>query len=84
MIRSEFEHTSITVAQALALHKVYSRNPLYAQSATNVVVSATPSYEGQEPITFEVFLGLIEVSDCIMVPWCGMWLGIEKDGYTHS
>ena len=22
--------------------------------------------------------------DCIMVPWCGMWLGIEKDGYTHS
>ena len=22
--------------------------------------------------------------DCIMVPYCGMWLGIEKDGYTHS
>ena len=22
--------------------------------------------------------------DCIMVRWCGMWLGIEKDGYTHS
>ena len=22
--------------------------------------------------------------DCIMVPWCGMWLGIETDGYTHS
>lgn len=21
---------------------------------------------------------------CIMVPWCGMWLGIETDGYTHS
>ncbi len=21
---------------------------------------------------------------CIMVPWCGMWLGIEPDGYTHS
>jgi len=20
----------------------------------------------------------------IMVPWCGMWLGIEPDGYTHS
>jgi hypothetical protein len=20
----------------------------------------------------------------IMVYWCGMWLGIEKDGYTHS
>ena len=22
--------------------------------------------------------------DCIMVPYCGMWLGIETDGYTHS
>jgi len=21
---------------------------------------------------------------CIMVPWAGMWLGIEPDGYTHS
>lgn len=22
--------------------------------------------------------------DCVMVPWCGMVLGIEKDGYCHS
>ena len=22
--------------------------------------------------------------DCVMVPFAGMWLGIEKDGYTHS
>lgn len=22
--------------------------------------------------------------DCVMVRWCGMWLGIETDGYTHS
>jgi hypothetical protein len=22
--------------------------------------------------------------DCVMLPWAGMWLGIEKDGYTHS
>ena len=22
--------------------------------------------------------------DCIMLPWAGMWLGIEKDGYIHS
>jgi hypothetical protein len=21
---------------------------------------------------------------CIMVPWLGMWLGVEEDGYTHS
>lgn len=23
-------------------------------------------------------------SGCVMVPWKGMWLGIEKDGCTHS
>ena len=22
--------------------------------------------------------------DCGVVKWCGMWLGIEQDGYTHS
>ena len=22
--------------------------------------------------------------DCIMVWWHSMWLGIERDGYTHS
>ena len=22
--------------------------------------------------------------DCVMVLWCGMWLGIELNGYTHS
>jgi hypothetical protein len=21
---------------------------------------------------------------CVMLPWKGMWLGIEPDGYTHS
>ena len=21
---------------------------------------------------------------CLMVPYCGMWVGIESDGYTHS
>jgi len=21
---------------------------------------------------------------CILIPWSGMWLGIEPDGYTHS
>jgi len=28
--------------------------------------------------------GLLGDASCIMIPWCGMWLGIEKDGYTHS
>jgi hypothetical protein len=27
---------------------------------------------------------IVQGFDCIMIQWCGMWLGIEKDGYTHS
>lgn len=23
-------------------------------------------------------------NSCVMVPWHGMWLGIERDGHTHS
>lgn len=26
----------------------------------------------------------IHYVDCLMVPWKGMWLGIETDGHTHS
>lgn len=26
----------------------------------------------------------IAFGDCLMVPWLGMILGIETDGYTHS
>lgn len=22
--------------------------------------------------------------ECAMVRWCGMWMGIEKDGYAHT
>jgi len=24
------------------------------------------------------------MNDCVLVLWCGMYLGIEADGYTHS
>lgn len=29
-------------------------------------------------------VGYLGDPDCIMVPWCGMWVGIEADGYTHT
>jgi hypothetical protein len=29
-------------------------------------------------------VGMFGSDDCILVPWCGMWLGIETDGYCHS
>ena len=27
---------------------------------------------------------VVQGFDCLMLEWCGMWLGIETDGYTHS
>jgi hypothetical protein len=36
-------------------------------------------------MTYRQFRATVEPGPgCAMVPWCGMWLGIEPDGYTHS
>lgn len=24
------------------------------------------------------------IMECVMLPWCGMLVGIERDGYIHS
>lgn len=41
--------------------------------------------QDDQGMSFPAFLGTVQPgSDCIMVKWCNMWLGIEKDGYTHS
>jgi hypothetical protein len=43
---------------------------------------------GQNPDgkTLQEFCNSVQpaMDGLIMVPWCGMWLGIERDGYTHS
>lgn len=39
------------------------------------------------PITLEEFKDRAvrnTLLGCVMIHWCGMWLGIELDGYTHS
>mgnify|MGYP003148461483 CR=1 FL=1 len=40
--------------------------------------TVAPSYLAFRRTAFLAF------GDCVMVPWCGMILGIETDGYTHS
>lgn len=40
-----------------------------------------------KPFSFLHFRRTSVYSDlmgCILVPWCGMVVGIEDDGYTHS
>jgi len=66
--RVDTRMTFLTKEQRAALKKVYDRNP-------------TEVY----PKTYREFRKeIVPVMDCIMIKWCGMWLGIEKDGYTHS
>ena len=58
----------LTREQRVALKKVYDRDFMVA-----------PSYLAFRRTAFRAFF-----DDCIMVPWKGMILGIETDGYTHS
>jgi hypothetical protein len=39
----------------------------------------------QDRPNYLVFLSTVQPGwDCLMVPLWGMWIGIERDGYTHS
>lgn len=58
----------MTKQQQMALHKVYLRD-----------TSVAPSY-----LAFRRKAQYIAHMSVVMVQWCGMWLGIELDGYTHS
>ena len=40
--------------------------------------SRAPSYRAFRRLARRAY------GDCYMIHWCGMWLGIEEDGYTHS
>ncbi len=65
----EFD-AATTPEQRAALRAVYDRGPIK---------------EDGRDITFDEFRSKVQFGyDCIMVPWAGMWLGIEADGYTHS
>ena len=60
--------------QLQALLRVYNRGPICG-------------LHGDKPMSYLQFRRSARMAsylDCLMVPWCGMWLGIEKDGYTHS
>jgi hypothetical protein len=61
-----------TREQRLALKLVYDR----------IEAARKPS---QRRLPYRQFRKSVAAGpDCIMVPFAGMWLGIEKDGYTHS
>ena len=46
-----------------------------------------PIHGEHNPLTYRQFRKTVQPGlggYYVMVPWAGMWLGIEKDGYTHS
>ncbi len=60
----------ITADQLRALRLKYQQNPDDAASFAQFKGRARPAGTGSDRY--------------VMLPWCGMWLGIEPDGYTHS
>lgn len=77
----------LTKEQRRSLKRVFDRQaltPLYHNG--HVVAARWENYSPDKPVmTYRQFRKLVVHSfGCVMVPWCGMWLGIEQDGYTHS
>ena len=62
---------TLNKAQQVSLKRVYDRKPILKDG---------------KPLTYRQFRRTAYQSHmgCVMVPWQGMWLGIEPDGYTHS
>ena len=68
-----------TRAQRVAIKRVFDRAPIYA----------TPVAEAmKQPISYRRFrmsvAGTIAMDGAVVLNWAGMWLCIERDGYTHS
>jgi hypothetical protein len=60
----------ITADQLRALRKKYEQKADGAASFEEFLIRTSP--------------GAIGTDQYILLRWCGMWLGIETDGYTHS
>jgi hypothetical protein len=76
-----------TRAQREALFKVFQREfPSWIspnrrrRSDTGEIVPVPTTQYRKFLAKRQPFFG----GDCVMIPYAGMWLGIEKDGYTHS
>jgi hypothetical protein len=70
--------------QQRSLKALFDRHPIYREVPA-LQGSALQAY--QVPLTYRQFRKDVHINtllNCAMVQWCGMWIGIETDGYTHS
>jgi len=74
---------TLNKAQQIALKRVFDRGPIKVKVEPLPESALGPS---ERAISYREFRRKVAFSypDCAMVQWCGMWLGIEQDGYTHS
>jgi len=73
-------------AQCKALWRVFNRAKLrHVPSGEGKFEFRQSDNEHFRPVTYFEFRRSVRFGyDCAMVHWCGMWLGIEQDGYVHS
>ena len=78
----------LTRQQRVALKRVYDRAPLKLVELPRGPMPMRADDWDRKRCSYREFRKLVQpefsVNPAIMVPWCGMWLGIEPDGYTHS
>ena len=78
----------LTREQRLAVKRIYDRGPLVPNETPYGKIQAVWPRDGlwyPHYMTYREFRKTVQHGyDCAMVFWGTMWLGIEKDGYTHS
>ncbi len=67
-----------TKEQRKALYRVWLRDHDADPKTYQIGRHAYGEYLKFRRTAFQTHMG------CMMLPWKGMWLGIEPDGYTHS
>ena len=71
--------TPTTKAQRAAIKRIFDRRPIYVTKVAEAM---------NQPISYRRFrasvAGTICMDGAVIVTWAGMWLAIERDGYTHS
>lgn len=78
----------LTRAQREALFRVFKRDFPNWVSPTSRTNHTTGEVVKVPSIQYRRFRAKVQPlfggDGCVMLPWAGMWLGIEPDGHTHS
>ena len=58
---------------------------IYLNKPQQIALKAIYDRDWSKPKSYLEFRRSVQSGwDCVMVEYCGMWIGIEKDGYSHT